>query len=467
MFQRFAKFLEVREATDEEVHEAFDSSLIHQPVQKSYTADTPFLQDVEEQDKLSQNQQHNLQPEMTRIFTEHSEDLRHDDNQISNDLNVTRKEEDQLSEVSLDSNPSPTDTEVPEKISSPPHTPPTTRKISPIPISYSEPPRKIPPHFDVISKPVSHYNIIPNEKSTFLRESYEPMPLETFLTSADEEIPQPTSTMDVTQPLETQLSRPIIDTTTPKVMVSFPKVIEENGQPQRNQHFFPENDKQALLNRIAFLESEHVKSEREIVELSNKLERLQSVEAQLQNSENFTKELEQKLTNFQSESEIKIKELETSVNSLTNQLLTKQAETDIVESFRNRFTALSESKTEDIVNDCAKLVKRLGRNDDSTVNEDFERAQNFGKQIAVLTSKLIAAEQQIKDEKLVLKNLFISWMERGERKDAFEILARAFDFTAEDRERLERKPSWKRGQSLGVQWPFSESFVDFVRDETN
>ncbi|KAH9260409.1 hypothetical protein BASA81_001579 [Batrachochytrium salamandrivorans] len=153
-----------------------------------------------------------------------------------------------------------------------------------------------------------------------------------------------------------------------------------------------------------------------------------------------------------------VAELESQVQSLAHKVAMNEAQDLVVDYLKPSSLPATPSVSNEVLKHCVRLTRDL---------EEEVIVEPSGKLVAALSAKIVLLKQQVEDEKLVLKSLFLSWMERAERQDAFEILASAFGLTQEDRKRLDSKPSWKRATALGVSWPFSESVADFVRDETS
>ena len=233
---------------------------------------------------------------------------------------------------------------------------------------------------------------------------------------------------------------------------------ERKGFHVNNNSIYGEYDASSSVSKIKELNDQ-------VNDLQNRLNHAEKVSAEMEAAVLFTQE----------EFVKQIRELESTIKELEFRASVAEAKSLSIEVLKNRRTdsesngSTTTSNADDFLKHCAKLKRRLDSFTDSneTAMKDAEASRIAGQRLAVLGAKVAASEQQIKDEKLVLKNLFLSWVERGERKDAFEILARAFEFTPEDRQRLEPKPSWQRGAALGAKWSLSESLADFVRDETS
>jgi len=230
-----------------------------------------------------------------------------------------------------------------------------------------------------------------------------------------------------------------------------------------------------LQSRIRLLESRLAGYEHIQEELQMKTERLFFLETELVAAERSRIEAEDRLRQEQLRHQEMVKTLENEVARLSNQNTLGETRSLLVEMISSRGVistpnGSSQQATDDLMKHCGRLVRRLALDKEELTPQaanGIPEAKIAGRQLASMAAKVIASEQRVKDEKLVLKNLFLSWMERGERKDAFEILARAFDFTPEDRKRMEAKNALARGASLGVNWSLTEGIADFIRDETS
>lgn len=201
-------------------------------------------------------------------------------------------------------------------------------------------------------------------------------------------------------------------------------------------------------------------------QLAAKSQRIAALEQSLLDAERARVEKDRQIQQERAEYASNIAELNQRIHELSTKVALQDAQDLLLDFFKAPSASAATTNQDDLLKHCGKLARQF-ETAESAVAENPEAVHLSGKLVASLSAKVTLLEQQVQDEKLVLKNLFLSWMERAERKDAFEILASAFGFTQEDRERLNSKPSWKRASSLGVTWPFSESVADFVRDETS
>jgi hypothetical protein len=137
------------------------------------------------------------------------------------------------------------------------------------------------------------------------------------------------------------------------------------------------------------------------------------------------------------------------------------------------------TNNEDVLKHCASIVKRLGGSTDSTTST-LHYIRSLGEKLTVLSAKLAQSESKIEElklEKIALRNMIITYIERGGRKDALRVLASALEFSPEERLRvglIDHKQStnaWTRatGTSNNTnntnKGSFLDTLNDFVRDE--
>jgi hypothetical protein len=116
--------------------------------------------------------------------------------------------------------------------------------------------------------------------------------------------------------------------------------------------------------------------------------------------------------------------------------------------------------------ECAELARRLGASA-HTLQSTAGAVQVAGERLAFVTSRLALAEakaDELEMDRLVVKNLIVTWIERGSRRDVLGVLASKLGLDKAERQRvgLEPKPA-----ATAMRGSFSDRLADFVRDETS
>jgi len=117
----------------------------------------------------------------------------------------------------------------------------------------------------------------------------------------------------------------------------------------------------------------------------------------------------------------------------------------------------------DAVNECAKLAHRLGSTPE-TLNDTQAHVQAVAERLALVTAELSlcnAHKEALETDRAVVRNLFVTWVERGCRRDALAVLAGVLALDKQQRQRVGLDPK----PAAVATGRFSDRLVDFVRDE--
>ena len=139
-------------------------------------------------------------------------------------------------------------------------------------------------------------------------------------------------------------------------------------------------------------------------------------------------------------------------------------------------TAQAQHNSTDVLHHCARLVSRLG-GDAESARKTAERAGMAGSALLALSARVADAEaraaaankraEEAEATNAALKNMVVTFLERGSRKDALDVLARALNLDPAERKRVGLDGGVLLGSSARTVGSFATTLSDFVRDEVS